>query len=123
MSENRENRLVNWYKNNKLLIYIVALLFLALAAVEISFIGSSALFGLLFNLFLVAMLIWFGYTSKTGGFIIIFGLFNIMTAVISWLTIFTSPGEYSAVFFYIAAVISTIISAVLIYFGIKRFRS
>lgn len=108
----------HWVKTNKYLISVIVLLSIALVVIGSWKLSPSFILNFLPGSILTVGLVWSLYTKKKGATLLVGGAYLTWIALISWLSVI-SHKEFEPSFFSIA-VISTLISAFLIFFGIKR---
>jgi Na+/proline symporter len=134
MDTHEDTGVIHWVKTHKFWTSVIVLFIIAIAvrafdpSISIGTWRVSYLFffGLSFYYILIGGLIWSGYTGKKGMSMITLGVFSAWIALISWLTILSHwdiDMDYIDLDSLMIAVISTFLSVLLIYFGVKRYKN
>ena len=111
------DRFQHWIKTNKYLIGFIILLSIALVVIGSWKISPFFILNFVPGSILIIGIIWALYTKKRGAILLAGGALLAWIALISWLSVI-SHKEFEPYFFSIA-VICTLISAFLIFFGVK----
>ena len=120
MEMQTSNRFKHWIQDNKYLIGFIALLSLALVAIESWKLTPLFILYFLLGSILTIGLVWSVYTKKKGAILLAGGAYLAWVALISWLSVVSHKGFEPS--FFSIAIISTLTSVFLIFFGIQRIK-